>query len=91
MSRAVREACSQVAGKEVLAMEAFANALEMIPTIIADNAGYDSADLVAGLKAAHATDAGISAGLDMDEGEVGCMEKLGITESYQVLIAIDHI
>uniref|UniRef100_A0A6A7FN31 T-complex protein 1 subunit beta n=1 Tax=Hirondellea gigas TaxID=1518452 RepID=A0A6A7FN31_9CRUS len=84
MSRAVREGCSQVAGKEVLAMEAYARALDMIPTIIADNAGYDSAELLSALKASHATPAGATFGLNMDDGVVGCMDQLGVTESYQV-------
>ena len=46
-------------GKKALAAEA---ALRQIPTILADNAGYDSADLVAKLRAAHyegSADAGL--------------------------------
>ena len=35
-------------------MEAFSRALRQLPSIIADNAGYDSADLVSQLRAAHA-------------------------------------
>ena len=35
------------------AVEAFARALRQIPTILADNAGYDSSDLVTRLRAAH--------------------------------------
>ena len=34
-------------------MEAFANALRQLPSIIAENGGYDSAQLVSELKAAH--------------------------------------
>jgi len=84
MARAVREAAASVAGKETLAMESYARALETIPTIIADNAGYDSADLLAGIKALHAQTPGSSAGLDMDAGAVGCMDALGVVESYKV-------
>ena len=40
-------------GKKSLAIDAFAHALRAIPTIIADNAGLDSADLVAQLRADH--------------------------------------
>ena len=54
MASAIREAIKSVDNKESLAMEAFASALDMIPTIIADNAGFDSAELLANLKAAHA-------------------------------------
>uniref|UniRef100_A0A667X0T0 T-complex protein 1 subunit beta n=1 Tax=Myripristis murdjan TaxID=586833 RepID=A0A667X0T0_9TELE len=54
-----------------------------LPTIIADNAGYDSADLVAQLRAAH-QDNKSSFGLDMSRGAVGDMASLGVTESFQV-------
>ncbi len=33
-------------GKEALAVEAYARALRQLPTIISDNGGYDSAELV---------------------------------------------
>lgn len=71
-------------------MEAFARALLQLPTIIADNAGYDSAQLVSELKAAH-NSGKCSMGLNMEKGELGDMKTLGITESFvvkrQVLIS----
>lgn len=54
-----------------------------LPTIIADNAGYDSAQLVAELRAAHVRGERTS-GLNMDNGTVDCMQRRGITESYVV-------
>jgi len=84
MAHAVRVAARDVEGKEALAMDSFAAALEAIPTIIADNAGLDSADLLAKLKSAHAKPSGRCMGLNMDEGDVASMSTLGITESYQV-------
>lgn len=83
MAKAVMDAAVHVAGKEALAMESFARSLLMIPTIIADNAGYDSAQLVSELRAAHA-EGKTTFGLSMDEGIVDCMNQVGITESYQV-------
>lgn len=83
MACAVNNAATKTPGKEALAMEAFARALQQLPTIIADNAGYDSAQLVAELRAAH-VDNNNTAGLDMNEGRVGCMKQLGITESFVV-------
>lgn len=53
MAEAVTQLASQTAGKEAIAMEAFARALRQLPTIIADNGGYDSADLISRLRAAH--------------------------------------
>ncbi|KAK6020921.1 T-complex protein 1, beta subunit [Ostertagia ostertagi] len=54
MSTAVAMESHKVAGKEALAVEAFARALAQLPTIICDNAGLDSADLVTRLRAEHA-------------------------------------
>ena len=43
----------KVAGKESIALESFGRALTQLPTIISDNAGLDSAELIARLRAAH--------------------------------------
>jgi len=62
MSCAVEEAARGVKGKRAIATEAFAKSLRAIPVILADNAGFDSSDLVARLRAAHwdgQTDAGL--------------------------------
>lgn len=100
MSCAVEEEARKVQGKKAIAAEAFARALRMIPTILADNAGYDSSDLVAKLRAAHyegKSDAGLgkseslarhrfhsTTNTDMNEGRIGSMVKLGVTESYKL-------
>ena len=64
-------------------MEAFANALRQLPSIIAENGGYDSAQLVSELRALHATGRP-TMGLDMYQGAVGDMALMGITESFDV-------
>ena len=53
MAKAVEELAAKTSGKEARAMDAFANALRQLPGIIAENGGYDSAQLVSELKAAH--------------------------------------
>jgi T-complex protein 1 subunit beta len=83
MANAVWNSAATTPGKESVAMEAFARALTQLPTAIADNAGYDSAQLIAELRAAHAQ-GNTTAGLDMVNGTVGDMEAMGITESFQV-------
>lgn len=71
-------------------MEAFSRALRQLPTIIADNAGLDSSDLVTQLRAAHAN-GDSTAGLNIAEGCIGNMWELGVRESYksklQVLVS----
>ncbi|RZF41011.1 hypothetical protein LSTR_LSTR017351 [Laodelphax striatellus] len=74
MACAVMEAAAKTAGKEAVAMEAYAKALMMLPTTIADNAGYDSAQLVSELRAAHVKGHNTS-GLDMDAVKIGCMKE----------------
>nr|ACU45317.1 rho chaperonin-containing TCP-1 [Rhodomonas sp. CCMP768] len=83
MAAAVDELAKATAGKEALAMEAYARALRAIPTIIADNGGYDSAELVTKLRAAHAS-GDLHAGLDMAQGCIGNMKALGVAESFRV-------
>merc|ERR1712012_211439 len=82
MAKAVSALADETPGKDAMAIEAFAKALRQPPTIIADNAGYDSSELVSQLKAAH-TKGQTTAGLNMDAGEVGDMVELGITESLR--------
>lgn len=83
MACAVENAARTVTGKKALAVEAFARALRQMPTILADNGGYDSSDLVSKLRAAH-YEGNTEAGLDMDQGAVASMRELGITESYKL-------
>lgn len=83
MSCKVEEAARKVSGKKALAVEAFARALRQMPTILADNGGYDSSDLVAKLRAAH-FEGRSDAGLDMDKGAIASMQDLGVTESYKL-------
>ena len=87
MARAVDEAAASTAGKAALAMGAFARALRQLPSIVADNGGYDSAELVTQLRAAHA-EGRTTAGLDMAKGAVGDMAELGITESLKSKMSV---
>lgn len=54
MAEAVSRVAARTPGKEAAAAEAFAVALRRLPAAVADNAGYDSAELIARLRAAHA-------------------------------------
>jgi len=83
MSNAVSKLAAETSGKQSFAMEAFAEALRELPTIIADNGGYDSAELISELRAKHAKGEH-SYGLDMETGTIGCMKELKITESFVV-------
>ena len=83
MATAVDKAALTVTGKQALAMQGFAKALRAMPGIIADNAGYDSIDLVQQISAAHAVGKKRT-GLDMNKATIGDMEELGVVESLQL-------
>ena len=53
MANAVMGAAAETPGKESKAMEAYAEALRQLPAIIAENGGYDAAELITQLRAAH--------------------------------------
>ena len=97
---AIREAAEHEAGRNRLAMESFASALEAIPSTLAQNAGTDVLDRVLELRAAHrkgAGDAGITA-----NGQVGstgakeaaqCLESAlsAATETCASMLRIDQV
>jgi len=83
MALAVSQLADSTEGKQSLAIDAFAQALRQLPTIIADNAGYDSAEIVQNLKAAIAN-GDTEAGLNMFTGKVDNMKTLGVTECLRV-------
>ena len=70
-------------GKESLCIEAFAKALRQIPTIICDNAGYDSSEIISNLKK-EINDGSTTAGIDINKGGVGNMKELGVYECLKV-------
>jgi T-complex protein 1 subunit beta len=78
MAIAVENLAKQVKGKESLAIKGFAEALRAMPLIIADNGGYDSSELVQNLVYEIETNNNHTFGLDMYNGEIDCMNTLGI-------------
>ncbi|KAI3640491.1 hypothetical protein MIR68_001369 [Amoeboaphelidium protococcarum] len=83
MSKAVDELAAKTPGKKALAVEAFSRALRQLPTILSDNAGYDSSDLVSQLRAAH-YDGKNTSGLDLYNAKVADMREIGVTESFKL-------
>lgn len=83
MANAVSDLAARTPGKEQFAIEAFAKALRQLPTIIADNAGYDSAQLISQLRALH-QQGQHTYGLDMENGTVEDISKLKIIEAAVV-------
>lgn len=79
----LREYAATVGGREQLAIEAFAEAMEIIPKTLAENAGLDQIDTLVALRSKH--EKGMkSAGLDMDTGEAVDMLERGVVEPLRV-------
>ncbi|ABL78095.1 thermosome subunit beta [Thermofilum pendens] len=84
LARELRKYAPEVGGKEQLAIEAFANALESIPRTLAENSGLDPIDIIADLRAAHEDPSKWSYGVDVVNGGVTDMIALGVFEPATV-------
>jgi thermosome, various subunits, archaeal len=81
------EYASSVGGREQLAIEKFAKAMEIIPWTLAENAGIDSIDSIIKLKNAHEKKKdGKYYGLDLNSGEAVDMLKLNVIEPLKVKV-----
>jgi len=83
LSLQLRRYASQEGGRVQLAIEAFSEALEIVPRTLAENAGLDPIDILVAIRAAH--EAGKkSFGLDVDTGKPEDMMKAGVVEPLRV-------
>jgi thermosome len=79
----LRDYADSVGGREQLAVEAFADAIDVIPRTLAENAGHDPIDSLVDLRSKH--DGGNETfGLDAYTGEVVDMEADGVVEPLRV-------
>jgi thermosome len=84
VAKEVRSYARQVGGREQLAIEAFADTLEIIPKTLAENAGLDTLDIMVALKAAHEKKGGSAMGVNVFEGGVADMLEKGVVEPMVV-------
>jgi len=80
----LRDFGQTVGGREQLAIEAFAEALEVIPWTLAENAGMDAIDVVIELKNAHNKKTGKSFGVNVLENRVSDMMVAKVIEPLRV-------
>lgn len=79
LARHLRSFATTQKGREQLAIEGFADALEVIPRVLAENAGLDPIDEILSLSAAQA-EHGSWFGLDAMSGEKADMNLMGIND-----------
>ncbi|MFD1512806.1 thermosome subunit alpha [Halomarina rubra] len=83
LARQLRDFADSVSGREQLAVEAFAGALEIVPRTLAENAGLDPIDSLVDLRARHeAGDANV--GLDVYTGATADMMAQHVVEPVRV-------
>jgi chaperonin GroEL (HSP60 family) len=83
LSIRLKEYAASVGGRAQLAIEAFANALEIIPRTLAENAGLDPIDMLVALRAEHDRKKK-NVGLDVFKGAPIDMYKAGVVEPLRV-------
>jgi len=83
LARRLREFGQSLSGREQLAVEEFASALEFIPTTLAENAGMDPIDVLTELKSRH--DSGEkNFGLNLLSNKIENVLEAKIIEPYQI-------
>ncbi len=80
----LRDYGDSVKGREQLAILAFAEALEIIPRTLVENAGLDTINLIADLKAAHENSPYM--GINVFTGKVVDMKEEGVLEPLKIKI-----
>ena len=83
IAKELRKYAVQVGGREQLAIEAFAEAMETIPKTLAENSGLEQIDIIVELRAAHEKGE-VWAGVDVFEGKVANLWEKGVVEPLSV-------
>ncbi len=84
LAKRLRDYATKIGGREQLAIESFAESLEIIPRTLAENSGFNTIDIMVDLRAAHEKKDGMNMGVDALGVGVKDMEKLGIIEPLRV-------
>ena len=83
LSLRLKQWAPSVGGREQLAIEAFASALEVIPRSLAENAGLDPIDIIVELRKAH-EEGKTTYGVDVFKGKASDMLASGVVEPVKV-------
>ncbi len=82
MAKKLKDYAESISGREQLAVNAFAESLEVVPKTLAENAGLDSIDSLVDLRASHENSPYM--GLDVFDGKVTDMKEAGVIEPKRV-------
>lgn len=84
IAKHLRDYAPKVGGREQLAIEAFAEAIEVVPKTLAENAGLEPIDILVGLRAAHEKRNGHLKGVNVFTGKIIDMYENGVIEPASV-------
>jgi thermosome len=84
IAKTLRRYATKVGGREQLAIEAFAESLEIVPKTLAENAGLEPIDILVDLRSAHEKVDGHQIGLEVFSGKTTNMYEKGIIEPLSV-------
>ena len=84
LSRDLRAYAESIGGREQMAIEAFASALEIIPRTLAENAGLDPVTTIIELRKSHA-DGNAFSGINVEDGGVMDMRAANVLEPQRVV------
>jgi chaperonin GroEL (HSP60 family) len=84
VAKELRNYATKVGGREQLAIEAFADAIEVIPRTLAENAGLEPIDIVVELRSAHDKTNGGYMGVNVFTGKIEDMCAKGVVEPLVV-------
>jgi len=84
LSKRLRTYAAKVGGREQLAIEAFADSIEVIPKALAENAGLDPIDIMVDMRAKHEKPNGLGWGVDVFAGKTADMWRQGVIEPKSV-------
>lgn len=79
----LREYSASLKGREQIAVNKFADAIEIIPKTLAENAGHDPIDIIVALRSEHGSGKVLS-GVDVYKGKTKDMIKTGVLEPLRV-------
>jgi archaeal chaperonin len=88
LAKELRKFANKVGGREQLAVEAFAEAVEAIPLTLAENAGLDPIDIMVALRAKHDEANSKTFGIDVTTGKIVNMCDLLVLEPLRVKLQV---
>ena len=83
LAKKLREYAQTIGGREQLAINAFAEAIEIIPRTLAESTGIDSIDILMNLRSEH-ENGKVTYGVDVFESKIADMLKLGVIEPLKI-------